>query len=279
MESTNDNVFPSPPSPPKQGVRNWRGSWLLLNALVALVALTGVASLQWVGMQRPEERSANQQLAREQEARRLQTLKHLPSLGFDNLIADWTFLNFLQYFGDEARDATGYSLGADYFDIITRRDPRFADIYPFLSSTVSFYLASPKLAVQYMDRGTRALSPQVHPRAFLVWRFKALDQLLLVGDVKGAIHSLEMAAQWAKGTPDEEYAKFYQQTADFLKKDPDSTFVRFMAWNDVYHQAADKKVKARAKQEILKLGGQERRDENGEIFFALPQPPKPNKSR
>lgn len=279
MESTTDNIFPTPPSPPKQGVKNWRGWGLLFNALVALIALGGVASLQWVGMKRVSERSQNPQIAEEQESRRLQTLKRLPALGFDNLIADWTFIQFLQYFGDDARDATGYSLGADYFELITRRDPRFADIYPFLSSTVSFYLASPKLAVQYMDRGTSALTPQVHPRAFLVWRFKALDQLLLVGDVKGAIHSLEMAAKWAKGTPDEEYAKFYQQTADFLKTDPNSTFIRFMAWNDVYHQAADKKVKARAKQEILKLGGQERRDEKGEIFFAFPKPPKPNKSR
>ena len=38
-------------------------------------------------------------------------LKNLPSFGFDNLIADWTFLKFLQYFGDdEARDVTGYDL-------------------------------------------------------------------------------------------------------------------------------------------------------------------------
>lgn len=279
VESITENLLPSPPLPPNQGVKNWRGWGLLLNVLVAVVALTGVGCLQWLGMQRPQKSLANQQLAIQQEARRLETIKHLPSLGFDNLIANWIFLNFLQYFGDDARKTTGFSLGAEYFDIITRRDPRFADIYPFLSSTISFYLANPRLAVEYMQRGTKVLNPQIHPRAFLVWRFKALDELLLLGDIKGAIHSLEMAAQWVKGTPYEEYAKFYQQTADFLKKDPDSTLVRFMAWNDVYYQSTDKKIKERAKQEILKLGAEERRDENGEIFFVFPQSQNQNKTR
>ena len=40
--------------------------------------------------------------------------KKLPSFGFDNLLADWTFLKFIQYFGDgEARQITGYSTVTD----------------------------------------------------------------------------------------------------------------------------------------------------------------------
>ena len=35
------------------------------------------------------------------EALSLKLLTRLPSLGFDNLMANWTFLRFLQYFGDD----------------------------------------------------------------------------------------------------------------------------------------------------------------------------------
>lgn len=52
-----------------------------------------------------------------------------------------------------------------------------------------------------MERGTKALSPQIHPRAYLVWRFMGLDQLLLLGDIPGAIRSYEMAANWAAESP------------------------------------------------------------------------------
>ena len=57
---------------------------------------------------------------------RLQMAQQVPSFGFDNLIADWYFLGFLQYFGDqEIRQETGYQVSPDFFRIILDRDPRF----------------------------------------------------------------------------------------------------------------------------------------------------------
>lgn len=266
-----------PPTPPKRrGPKNIgdSGGGLLVNLALAAAAGAGIIALQWTQLHRPPEPADTPKQAEQLEGLRLQLLKQMPAFGFDNLIANWAFLNYIQYFGEEeARKVTGYSLNADYFDLITQRDPRFADMYLFLSTGISYYLGKPEITVQYMDRGTRALSPQINPRAYLVWRFKGLDQLLLLNDIPGAIHSHQMAAQWVEGTPDEKYAQMYRQTAEFLKTDPDSTLARGRSWAEVYINATDKRVRERAEQEILKLGGQIRRTQ-GQIEFVFPTAPK-----
>jgi len=135
----------------EQFSRKWLS--LLVNGVIGLAALAGVVTMQSsgelggmssVGVQGQKPLSAMSaasfKQAAQQEALQLKMLKTIPSFGFDNLIADWTFIKFLQYFGDdEARNVTGYNLSQDYFDIVTQRDPRWADIYLFLSTAISFY--------------------------------------------------------------------------------------------------------------------------------------------
>ena len=249
---------------------SWRS---LLSGAIALSALIGVIGLQRLQLARPSLWHSDPKEAEQQEAVKLRLVKQLPTVGFSNLIADWTFLNFLQYYGDnDVRDKTGYTLSPLYFDIITRLDPRFVDVYLFLSGSISYQLGDPQTAVQFMDRGTAALSPQISPKAFQVWRFKGLDQLLLLGDVPGSIHSHEMAGKWVQGTPYEALAPLFQQTVEFLRRDPNSVPVRFNAWMSIYYQAGvvrDKTTQERAKREILALGGQAR-TRDGQLTFVLP---------
>lgn len=231
----------------------------LVTGMVAVATLAGVVWIQRSQLNRPSQWLENPQQAEQQEALRLNLMKQLPSFGFDNVLADWTFLNFLQYFGDDpAREKTGFSLSPEYFDIITRLDPRFVETYMFLSGSISYQLGQPELAIRLMERGTEALSPQTHPSAFQVWRFMSLDQLLLLGDIPGTIHSLQMAAKWVEGTPYAEYGPMFEQTAAFLKKDPNSKPIRIASWAAIYQQAVaidDKRTQKRAKQQIEALGG------------------------
>ena len=226
---------------------------------IAILAMVGVVMLQRSRLNQPSLWIENPAQAMEQENIKLQMLKQTPSFGFDNLLANWVFLNFLQYYGDEpARQKTGYGLSPEYFDIITRRDPRFTMAYLFLSGSVSHQLGKPELAVAMMQRGTDALSPQIDDAAFQVWRLKALDQLLLLGDIPGAINSFERAADWTKGTSYAEVEPILRGTANFLRTDPNSKPVRVLAWGSIYEQAlalGDKQTEARARQEILALGG------------------------
>jgi hypothetical protein len=275
----------------EQFSRKWLS--LLVNGFIGLAALAGVVTMQSSGQlggmsavgvqgQKPLSamsaasfKQAAQQFA-QQEALRLKMLKTIPSFGFDNLIADWTFLKFLQYFGDdEARDVTGYNLSQDYFDIVTQRDPRWVDIYLFLSTAISFYQGKPETAVNLMERGTRALavSPQIHSQSWRVWRTKGLDELLLLGDIPESIRSHEMAADWVQGSPEgPKLAPIFRATAEYLRRDPDSVPVRFIAWNTVYTQTTDKLVRQRAKQALVKLGAQVQKDKNGKESFILPPP-------
>lgn len=241
------------------------------NGAIALAALCGVVLMQQSRLDRAGLRSLSPQQAERQAALQIELMKRSPTLGFDNAIANWAFLRFIGYFGDyELRDLTGYELNDDYFDLLTRRDPRFMEAYLFISSAVSFMQAKPELGVELIARGTEVLSPEINPRSYLLWRYKGIDQLLLVNDIPGSIKSHEMAAEWVKGTPDEEFASIYAQTAEFLKSNPDNVSVRFWAWSEVYYSTVDKNVKARAEAELLKLGANKRVDEKGEIYFALP---------
>ncbi|EGK90369.1 hypothetical protein D0A34_13810 [Microcoleus vaginatus PCC 9802] len=273
----------------EQFSRKWLS--LLVNGAIGLAALAGVVAMQSSGQlggmspvrvpgQKPVSaisaasfKQAAQQEA-QQEALRLKMLKAVPGFGFDNLIADWTFLKFLQYFGDdEARDVTGYNLSQDYFDIVTQRDPRWADIYLFLSTAISFYQGKPETAVSFIERGTRALavSPQIHSQSWIVWRTKGLDELLLLGDIPDSIRSHEMAAEWVQGSPEgSNLAPVFLATAEYLRRDPDSVPVRFTAWSTVYAQTTDKLVRQRAKQALVKLGAQVQKDKDGNESFILP---------
>ena len=271
----------------EQFSRKWLS--LLVNGVIGLAALAGVVTMQSsgelggmssVGVQGQKPLSAMSaasfKQAAQQEALQLKMLKTIPSFGFDNLIADWTFIKFLQYFGDdEARNVTGYNLSQDYFDIVTQRDPRWADIYLFLSTAISFYQGKPETAVNLMERGTSALSlsPQIHSQSWTVWRTKGLDELLLLGDIPESIRSHEMAADWVQGSPEgPKLAPIFRATAEYLRRDPDSVPVRFIAWNTVYAQTTDKLVRQRAKQALVKLGAQVQKDKNGNESFILPPP-------
>lgn len=264
---------------PKPSAPKWLET--LLNLVVVGVAIVGIVAMQQARLRQFSKEGENPKQAEQQEALRLKLLAQAPTFGFDNLIADWAFLQFLQYYGDDpAREKTGYSLSPQYFDLITQRDPRFVDVYLFLSGTISYNLGEPELAIKMMRRGTEALSPQIHPKSFLVWRFMGLDQLLLLGDIPGSIKSHEMAATWAEGTPDANVAPVYRQTAAFLRTDPDSKLVRFQSWASIYLQALatrDKPTLARAKQEIEQLGGELRVNEQGQPYFALPNANQPKK--
>jgi hypothetical protein len=259
-----------------------RRSDVWIPAAIAVVALLGAVGIQIYapggaeirdrpsGADGPELTEAD---AREQErqlATNLELLKRSPGFGFDNLLADWTFLNFLQYFGDEqARELTGYQLNDDHFDVISKFDPKWVDMYLFLSTSVAYYQGEPELSVKLMNRGTDALSPD-YPDAWRLWRLKAIDQLLLVGDTEAAIASLEMAAKWAAGTPSEALAARFREAAAILRENPDNKMIRINAWLTVYSQTTDPVVRKRAIAELEALGVQIEQGEDGQLRFFVP---------
>lgn len=211
----------------------------------------------------------------EAEKNRLNVLQKLPSFGFRNIIADYTFINFAPYFGDdEARAKTGYSLSPEYFEVIIDRDPYFLDAYRFLSSSTTLYAGMPERTVALMEKGLKSLSPQVPKKSYYIWRYKGTDELLFLGDSKAAKQSFETAGKWADTYSDEDskyIAQVSHQTAQFLAKNPNSKSAQVSAWSLVLNNAFDDRVRKIAISRIQALGGKVSITPDGQIKVQPPQ--------
>ena len=204
----------------------------------------------------------------------LALLKKMPSFGFENLIADWTFLSFLQYFGDvSAREKTDYRLSTDFFEVILDRDPYFIPAYTFLSTSGSIYAGAPERSTAIMKKALSTLKPSVPPDSFFAWRQLAIDQLLFLGDSQAAKESFETAAAWARqsllpGSGD--IAASSQQTANFLANNPDSKIAQASSWTMVLSSAPDERTRKTAAQRIESLGGKVILNPDGTFRIQLP---------
>jgi hypothetical protein len=262
---------------------------VMLNGLVSgflklgccAIAIAGIIAIQKPRLQSITATTIATEEAQREESVRLSVLSRMPSFGFGNLLADWTFLNLVQYDGDtETRQQVGYPLAPIYFETMTRFDPRFVDSYIFLSGIMSYHMGKPEEAIALMDRGTAALTPQADPRAYLVWRIKGLDQLLMLGETANAAKSYDQAGDWALQSTDAEsrsVGPIFKQTAEFLRTDPNNKTLLLWSWTTIFDQAVtirDVKTQERARTELSKIGAIERRDENQRVYFTLPPKPK-----
>jgi hypothetical protein len=199
----------------------------------------------------------------------LLALKNSPSLGFQNLIADWSFVQFLQYFGDdEARKQTGYNDSAKYLAVAIHHDPYLRDFYVFLSGSSTIFAGNPEETIQVMSEGLNQLRVHRAPDSYYIWRYKGTDELLFLSDGKAAQRSFEMAANWALQSVDKEAsiaAKVSQQTAKFLAENPDSHLAQINAWGSILTTALDNQTRNRAIEKIRELGGDVMMTEDGQI--------------
>lgn len=222
--------------------------------------------LQWQRLQTLQaSASANQdptqlRLQEQQDRLRLDLLRRLPSFGYDNMVANWTFLNFLQYFGNvDARLQVGYTVSPEFFEVIVDKDPRFIAPYIFLSASTSMFAGQPERAVEMMDRGLDSMTPTLPSGGFRVWRYLGIDQLLFLGDGDAARQSFEMAADWADSSDEPEAASVAQasrQTATFLTENSASRAAQISAWIQVINLAVDDQVRRIAIERIQALGGE-----------------------
>jgi len=187
----------------------------------------------------------------------LKLRKMAPNFGFNNLIADLTYLEFIQYFGNKsARQVTGYSLAPDYFQIIADQDPQFTDAYLTLSTANSVYAGKPQVTVYFMNQILNADSFPTK-NSHLMWTVKAIDESIFLGDLPAAKHSYEKAAdsvlQQDISSRNQQYdldtlksASIIRQKAEFLATKPNPTQTQIFAWQSVLPNV----VKESEKQEI-----------------------------
>lgn len=234
-----------------------------LSILWLFVIIGAILSLQHFRWQKlfsaeGETLVSQAEIEEQKTALQVQLLRNIPTFGFKNLISDWAFLQFLQYFGNrEHRQITGYNLADDYFEVMIERDPYHFDPYIFVSSTLSLYAAQPERAIELQKKGLESLTPELPPESYFIWRQIGIDQILYLDDLEAASRSHEIAAEWAAQSSDpraEEDQYSLKETADFLKTDPDNTQVQVSAWLQVLATAPNQGTKDIAIENIENLG-------------------------
>jgi hypothetical protein len=236
----------------------------LIAPAIALICAGGALHLQWSQMQTIQKTHTETQptkvyqLEEKQLEASLTLLNKLPTLGYDNLVADWTFLNFVQYFGDDnARNKTGYRLIPKYFEVVVQNDPLFLDMYPYLSSAVTLYGGNPIKTVSLLEKGIAAIPETMKDEAYFLWPTKGTDELLFLGKSQAARQSYLTGADWASQSQDPEIqakAHSYRDTAMFLAKNPNSRRAQISAWMNILSSAIDEQTQQLAVQQIQKLG-------------------------
>ena len=236
---------------------------LSLLKTLGLVAVIGGLIMAIVEMQQEKVKTLTKEKLLErnysQESRlenaQVELLKNMPAFGFDNMLANWSMLQFIQYYGDgDARRETGYGLSPDFMEIVTKNDPKFVRAYLMMSVASSLNAGKPERTVEIMNKGLSKLTPDVTD-AYFIWLYKGVDELLFLGDIPAAKKSHQMAADWAKIASNEFIEKSARGTVKFLETNPDSRAPRVGAWMLVWINSQDEETRRLAQENIEKLGG------------------------
>lgn len=251
---------------------------ILLSIISISFSLAGVIFLQNEQIKEANlDNSNTKDLYERQEASEKVILgiqREIPNLGFSNLLADWNYLNFIQYFGDRsARLSTGYDLTPLFFEVITRKDPQFIEAILILSTMNSVFANRPLKTIEILNQTLANISPEVNPLSPYVWSYKGVDEILFLGDLKAAQKSYEMAGKWALLTnpPDPILAQQNQDTAKFLSNNPDVTETKIGGWTIILLRAINKETEEVAIKQIRDLGGDVIRLPNGEFQVKFPE--------
>ena len=247
--------------------------------LLGITLVAGIAAMQRPRLQLAQNASASlttEQLRQQSNALKLQLqlTQNVPTFGFDNMVANWNFLSFLQYFGDiPARQRTDYQVSPEFFRNIIPRDPYFFLGYVYLSASTSLYAAQPQTTVDLITEGLTHLNPALPPEAPVIWRYKGVDELLFLGKPEDAVQSYQTAADWADQSPYPDIqatAKLSRQTVAHIQKNPDSSRTLVVGWSQILGQAVDETTFNLAVEQIEAFGGQVIRQPNGQITVRIP---------
>lgn len=209
------------------------------------------------------------------ESLSINTLKKMPNFGFGNLLADYSWLQFLTYFGDgEVRGKIGYSLSPDFLETIVNHDPRFVRAYFQLAPATSIFAGEAERGVNAMNQGLQSITPDLSSESYYIWTYKGVDEMMFLNDLEAARKSYETASAWAKQSEHRDAkksAKSTKETAEFLAGNPDNLVGQIGAWTLVLNSAPDVETQDKALDKIKELGGQVIVSPSGSVRIRVPE--------
>ncbi len=220
---------------------------LIITVFIIIINISGIAWIQNQNITKDLSQIDQESYQKQDQAKKvyLKLLSKSPLFGFDNLMVDWLFLDFIQYYGDnQARELTGYGLSPNYFKTIVTRNPKFIQAYPFLEPATTLFALKPAISDEIITEGLKNLSPQI-PYSPELWIMKGKNQILFLDDIEGATQSYRQAVVWAKQDRkiyQDQHIDQLERTVKFLKSNPDSRAVTASSWASLLIRAKDEKT-------------------------------------
>jgi tetratricopeptide (TPR) repeat protein len=167
--------------------------------------------------------------------------------GLDNLVADWYWLQYVQYFGDtEAREKTNFDYCDDYLELITALDPKFVKAYAAASYAVAGMQDNPDKALKILAQGIK-LNPATEG-SWELYRNYAGVAFLYKKDLPTAAKYFTKAAD-APGAP----AVFRSFAAAFYSK-MNNKERAISLWVQYYREAPTQDLKDKTRKKLIDLG-------------------------
>ncbi|MBS1955759.1 MAG: hypothetical protein JST89_16365 [Cyanobacteria bacterium SZAS-4] len=164
------------------------------------------------------------------------------TMGFDQLVFDLYWLNFVQYVGDDKRNVDHYDRAQNYLDLLTTLDPQFVPSYFFAAFILGSERKEPSVAEKFIDLGIAANTDN-----WLLPFIAGVNQYLFAHNELKAANYYRLAAKFPNAP------KWLGPQAEILQAKIPSTIKEINVWDSIYNNASDSAVKERARLKLVVL--------------------------
>lgn len=170
----------------------------------------------------------------------------LVALGYDQLLADFYWLAFVNYVGDDAsRTVDHYRLADKYLDLVTGLDPHFIQPYWFCAFTVGSDQKRPLRANEILERGIRA-----NQNNWYLPYIAGVNLYLFAHDEVGASRFYRTASKF----PDA--PKWLARQSEILAARSPSSIKEINTWDAIYRTETAPIIRMKARQKLIQLWSQ-----------------------
>ncbi len=170
----------------------------------------------------------------------------LVALGYDRLLADFYWLAFVNYVGDDAsRVVDHFRLADKYLDLVTGLDPHFIQPYWFCAFTVGSDQKRPLRANEILERGVRA-----NQNNWYLPYIAGVNLYLFAHDEVGASRFYRSASKF----PDA--PKWLARQSEILAARIPSSIKEINTWDAIYRTETASIIRLKARQKLIQLWSQ-----------------------
>lgn len=167
----------------------------------------------------------------------------LASLGFDQVVADYFWLQFITYIGNtEERTKDDCALAETYLRLITELDPNFIEPYWFVAFVLGGDRNDSESAAEILEFGIAA-----NPDSWKLPFIAGINQYLYAYDDAKASMYYRMAARFP------EAPSWLERQARIIESGAPRLIKEAYSWLNVYENSTDKHVKIQAKDRCVGL--------------------------